>query len=106
MPIIQMPRGVSPVQVEFVGKDAEKIERSVKGALHLNPGSTKVVTEDELLYIEKNEKELASKLHVVPGTRAKKPSGKVLVPSTKAPANNEVNREGDGKSKSSKAKNR
>jgi len=75
MPIVQMPRGVSPVQVEFVfkGKDAAKeeasFERSVKGAIHFRPGCTKVITNDELAYIEKNKKKLAVKLHVVPGTK-------------------------------------
>jgi len=66
MPIIQMPRGVSPVQVEFIGKDAKEIKRSCKGSLHLSSGCTKVITKEELLYIQTNEKELFKRLHVVP----------------------------------------
>ena len=66
MPIIQMPRGVLPVQVEFVGKDAEKIKRSCKGSLHLTAGCTKVISVGELNYIQENEEELFRKLHVVP----------------------------------------
>lgn len=67
MPIIQTSRGMLPVQVEFVGKEAEGLKRSVKGSLHLTPGCTKVITQGELDYIEKCNKELFKKLHVVPG---------------------------------------
>ncbi len=63
MPIVQMPRGVTPVQIE-IDKDVKK--RTVKGAIHLTPGCTKVITDEELACIKKKEPKVASKLHVVP----------------------------------------
>jgi len=54
------------VEVKVEVKEGEKpktktvkLERSVEGALHFRPGGTKVISEDELAYIKKNNKQFA-----------------------------------------------
>lgn len=50
MLIIHMPQGVSPFQVENFPK---KCKRSAAGAIHLKPGATKILTENEWEWISK-----------------------------------------------------
>ena len=64
MPLIHIPVGVAPCQVDDFPKDAE---RSCKGALHLRPASTKEVTNDELAHLKTAPQhgKLAARLSVV-----------------------------------------
>ena len=73
MPLINIPVGIAPCQIDDFpktvgkGEDAKPFERSCKGSLHLRPSSTKVVTQDELDWIKrhKEHKMLARRLVVV-----------------------------------------
>ncbi len=97
MPLIQVPVGVTPCQVddfpaEVVEGDGKKrpFERSCKGALHLRPATTRRVTADELGHLRK------AKLHKDLGRRllevqvktkeAKKAPEKPHVPKDETPA--------------------
>lgn len=62
MLIIQTPKTIQPIQVEGFPDDAK---RSVKGALHIFPGATKEITEDEYAVIQKKYPELSEKLRVI-----------------------------------------
>ncbi len=76
MPLVQIPVGIAPFQVDdfpkevVVGKDdkgkdeTRKFERSVEGALYLRPASTKNLTDDEWGHLKKKYKVLA-RAHVV-----------------------------------------
>jgi hypothetical protein len=73
--VIHISPAATPIQVEVPAtfavkkgddpKKAKKIARSVEGALHLRPGSTKTITEDELKFIQKTEKEYAANIRVI-----------------------------------------
>lgn len=86
MPLIQVPVGVTPCQVddfptEVVAENGEKrpFERSQKGALHLRPATTLRVTADELQHLRK------AKLHKDLGRRLLEVQVKTK-PVKKAPA--------------------
>ena len=61
MPLINIPVGIAPCQIDDFpenvgkGKDAVPFERSCQGALYLRPASTKVVTAHELDHIRKHQ---------------------------------------------------
>ena len=63
-PLIHVPVGVPPTQVEF---PPEVKQRSCKGALHLRPASTKEITAEELAYLKADKKyaKLAARVSVV-----------------------------------------
>ncbi|MGD9749391.1 MAG: hypothetical protein AB7W59_00185 [Acidimicrobiia bacterium] len=58
---VQVPSGVTPRQIEGFPADCE---RSVKGSLHVKPG-TLLVTEGELEHLRKHHKDVARRLRVV-----------------------------------------
>lgn len=59
----------------------EGCARSCKGALHLRPGGTKVVTEDELAHLQANHPKVGAVLRVVDTTSTKaKPAAKPKAP--------------------------
>ena len=62
MPLVQFPSDIHPNQVDDF---PEGSERSCKGALHIRPSSTKVLTKDELDHLQKAHKPLVAKAHVV-----------------------------------------
>lgn len=57
---VQVPSGLTPRQIEGFPADCE---RSVKGALHIRPG-TLTITEGELEHLRKHHKAIARRLHV------------------------------------------
>lgn len=59
--LITIAPGVTPFQLEGF---PEKAERSVKGALHLSGRSTKVITADELVHLQKMRPDLAGKITI------------------------------------------
>lgn len=73
MPLVQIPVGIAPCQVddfpEKVGKgeDARPFERSCKGSLRLRPASTKVLTGDELKWLKEQKQwaHVGRRMHVV-----------------------------------------
>ena len=73
MPLINIPVGIAPCQIDDFpenvgkGKDAVPFERSCQGALYLRPASTKVVTVHELDHIRqhKDHKMLTRRMVVV-----------------------------------------
>lgn len=77
MPLIQVPVGIAPCHIDDFpqevgeGKEARPFERSCKGALHLRPASTKVLSQDELDWLKsgkgkaKKYAKLARRLTVV-----------------------------------------
>lgn len=77
MPLIQIPVGIAPCHIDDFpkevgeGKEARPFERSCKGALHLRPASTKVLSQDELDWLKagkgkaKRYAKLARRLTVV-----------------------------------------
>ena len=89
MPLIQIPVGIAPFQVDDFpkevgkGEEARKFERSCEGALYLRPASTRNLTDDEWEHLEKNYKVLA-RAHVVKvdvtKARSLKPKPKPKVP--------------------------
>lgn len=58
---VQVPTGVAPRQVEGFPKGCD---RSVKGALHIRPG-TMEMTEGELAHVRKHHKEIARRLIII-----------------------------------------
>lgn len=62
MLVIQAPKNLQSVQIEGFPNDAK---RSTKGALHIAPGSTKVITEDEYKVITECYPEVSEKLRVI-----------------------------------------
>ena len=72
--IVTVLRGVRPQQIEDF---PEGCARSVKGALHVSPG-TMELTEDELKHIRKHHKDVARRFHVVTtvGSKAAAPKPK------------------------------
>lgn len=78
MPLIHIGVGGPPCQVDdfpaTVGQDQRPFERSCRGALHLQPASTKEITDDELNHIRlrKNHQALATRIRVI--SVAKKPT--------------------------------
>ena len=80
--MVHVPVGVPPCQVDDFpsevkeGTGTRPFKRSCKGALHLRPASTKMLTDDEVKHIKtaKQHKKLGSRLSVVMVTR--KPPGK------------------------------
>ena len=100
MPLIQIPVGIAPFQVDDFPKEVvvdkgsglnRKFERSVKGALYLRPASTKNLTDGEWGHLKKNYKVLA-RAHVVKvdvtearSLKKPKPKPKVPGPSPKTP---------------------
>jgi hypothetical protein len=76
MPLIHIPVGVAPCQVEFPseikeGTASRPFERSCKGALHLRPASTKQITDDELQYLKtaKQHAKLGARVSVIQVTK-------------------------------------
>ncbi len=73
MPLVQIPVGIAPCQVddfpEKVGKgeDARPFQRSCKGSLRLRPASTKVLTDDELKWLKEQKQwaHVGRRMHVV-----------------------------------------
>jgi len=69
MPVVHISPAAPAVQVEDFstpkGKDAPPLKRSCEGALHLRPGSTRVITADELGHIRKNHKAVARFIRVL-----------------------------------------
>ncbi len=73
MPLVQIPVGIAPCQVddfpEKVGKgeDARLFERSCKGSLRLRPASTKTLTKDELNWLKEKKQwaHVGRRIHVV-----------------------------------------
>ena len=69
MPVVYITPAAPAVQVEDFpapkGKDAPPFKRSCEGALHLRPGSTRVITADELGHIRKNHKAVARFVRVL-----------------------------------------
>lgn len=72
MPVIQMVAQALPRQIEFpankgMGPDKKPIElkRSCEGALHLKPGTTLDITDDELAHLKKNEPETFKVIRVL-----------------------------------------
>lgn len=61
MPLVQIPVGIAPCQVDDFpeklgkGEDARPFERSCKGSLRLRPASTKVLTDDELKWLKEQK---------------------------------------------------
>ena len=68
MLIIQAPKTIQSVQIEGFPNDAK---RSTKGALHIAPGSTKEITEDEFAVIQERYPEVSEKLRVISLARKK-----------------------------------
>ena len=62
MLIIQASKTIQPVQVEGFPDGAK---RSVKGALHIFPGATKEITEDEYAVIQEKYPKISEKLRVI-----------------------------------------
>lgn len=62
MPLLQIPRAVTPCQVEVPGSVEH---RSREGSIHITPGVCRV-TKEEWAHIEKVYPELAKRIHVVP----------------------------------------
>jgi hypothetical protein len=79
MPLIHIPVGVAPCQVDDFPQDAE---RSCKGALHFRPASTKEITADELAHLRAapQHKKLAARLCVVDVVVKAAPSQSVATP--------------------------
>lgn len=73
MPLVQIPVGIAPCQVddfpEKVGKGegARPFKRSCKGSLRLRPASTKVLTDDELAWLKEQKQwaHVGRRMHVV-----------------------------------------
>ena len=73
MPLVQIPVGIAPCQVDDFpeklgkGEDAKPFERSCKGSLRLRPASTKVLTDDELKWLKEQKQwaHVGRRMHVV-----------------------------------------
>ena len=72
MPLVQVPKTVSPKQIEIPdevkekGKEKpKKVVRSVKGSLHFKPGAVKIISSDEYKIIKEVDKAFADKLQVL-----------------------------------------
>lgn len=91
MPLIQVPVGVTPCQVddfpaEISAADGSKrpFERSCKGALHFRPATTRRITQDEMDHIK------AAKHHAALGRKIfevkvkMKPAAKAKVETVKS----------------------
>lgn len=73
MPLVQIPVGIAPCQVDDFpakigkGEDARPFERSCKGSLRLRPASTKVLTDDELKWLKEQKQwaHVGRRMHVV-----------------------------------------
>jgi hypothetical protein len=63
---VQVPSGVAPRQIEGFPADCE---RSVKGSLHVRPG-TLVITAGELEHLRKHHKDIARRFHVLGSAKA------------------------------------
>jgi hypothetical protein len=62
MPLVYTPLGTTPHQVDDF---QEGCERSVKGALHFMPESTKVITDNELTQIKATHPDFAARLVIL-----------------------------------------
>lgn len=73
MPLVQIPVGIAPCQVDDFpeklgkGEDARPFERSCKGSLRLRPASTKVLTDDELMWLKEQKQwaHVGRRMHIV-----------------------------------------
>lgn len=73
MPLVQIPVGIAPCQVDDFpaklgkGESARPFERSCKGSLRLRPASTKVLTDDELKWLKEQKQwaHVGRRVHVV-----------------------------------------
>jgi hypothetical protein len=77
---VQVPSGVAPRQIEGFPADCE---RSVKGSLHVRPG-TLVITAGELEHLRKHHKDIARRLHVTGPVKA--PEAEAVTEAKAAPA--------------------
>jgi hypothetical protein len=80
--IIQVLHGISPCQVDDFDLS---VERSVEGAIHFSPGTTKVLTPGEWDHIQKCHKDLAGKMCVVVDDKSSKAPVKKAVAVTATP---------------------
>jgi hypothetical protein len=79
MPSIQLAPHATPRQFEFKqAADAKNKKQLREDALHLRPGATTDVTDDELAYIKENDKPLAKLIKVI--GESKKPKDKPTPP--------------------------
>jgi hypothetical protein len=68
MPVVQIMLSAVATQIEGFpakGKGDKPFQRSAKGALHIRPGSTRVLTVDELGFIRKHHPAVARSMHVL-----------------------------------------
>jgi len=74
MPVVRILRTAEHTQVEGFPKGTKEkpFKRSCDGALHIRPGSTKVITEDELGFIKARHPELHRRILVVAKDRPAK----------------------------------
>lgn len=72
MPNVQIMPAAPAIQVEGFPKGSKDkpFKRSCEGALHLRPGSTRVITADELGFIRKNLPKLARFIRVITEDKA------------------------------------
>jgi hypothetical protein len=82
MPDVQIQPTAAATQVEgFPDKVGEKkFQRSCKGALHIRPGSTRVITADELGFIRKHYPKLSRSIIVIASDDAIKAAAKQSSP--------------------------
>ena len=74
MPNVIVPGNLAACQVDDFGPD---VARSVKGALHFHPASTKSITNDEWEHLKAKHRNIAALLQVVPDGGAVKASESV-----------------------------
>jgi len=70
MPQVNVPSHLGPMQIDDFGP---KAKRSRKGALHIRPSSTLVLTDDELAFLKKEHKDVFKQLIVLPSQKAAAP---------------------------------
>lgn len=76
--VLQVPSRVGPLQVDDF---PEGCKRERKGALHIRPSSTLVVSEDELAHLKKEHPELAARLQdITPTAPPPQPETPTVVP--------------------------
>jgi len=67
MPLVYVPLGTPPRQVDDFKGDCE---RSVKGALHFHPESTRIISKDELAHIKEHHRDFGNRLVVIDANMA------------------------------------
>ncbi len=99
MPDVQILPSAAIIQVEgfptTVGK--KKFQRSCKGALHIRPDSTRIITVDELGFIRKHYPKLARSVIVIATDNAIKTAAKQSQPKEGDKAKAQALDSGEGK---------